>query len=95
MSYVDFKIVSIKNIESIQFDNVIEVTAYMYRGHYDNIVDEKNKQKNVYVRDEKFGEALVIFVPNNATETEINKELYNLLLENKQPEDEVIPECIY
>jgi len=96
MSYVDFRIGTIKTVDAIQLDSVVEVTAYMYRGHYEMIEDAITKELvNTYIRDEKFGEALIIFVPNNASELEINKQLYYLLLEEKLPNDEVITECVF
>ena len=96
MSFVDFKISSIKEVTSITQDNVVEVKAYMYSGHYEDAIDElTNEVVNTYTRDAKFGDVLIIFVPKTATESEINKELYQLLLEYKDATDEVIPECIF
>jgi len=94
MSFVDFKISSIKEVTSITQDNVVEVKAYMYSGHYEDVIDE-SEVVNTYMRDAKFGDVLIIFVPKTATESEINKELYQLLLEYKSKTDEVIPECIF
>lgn len=90
MSFVDFKISSIKKTETIPLDSDVEVSGYFNRGHYETIEGEQ-----VYVRDERFEEAFLIFVPCEATEEDINKELYLLLLEEKKPSDEVIPECVH
>ena len=94
MSFVDFKINSIKSIEAIQQDNIVEVNASFYRGDYQNSENPiTNEIENRYVRMEKFEAAVIIFVPNDATEQEINEQLYDLLLEYKKLNDEVIPEC--
>ena len=94
MSFVDFKINSIKSVEAIQLDNIVEVNASFYRGNYQGVENPiTNEIENSYVREEKFESAVIIFVPNDATEQEINERLYDLLLEYKKPNDEVIPEC--
>ena len=96
MSYVDFQINSIKSVEAIQLDNIVEVNASFYRGNYQNVKNSiTNEIENSYVRTEKFESAIIIFIPSDATEQEINEQLYDLLLEYKKPNDEVIPECIY
>lgn len=96
MSFVDFHISTIKSVDAIAFDNVIEVKAFMYRGNYQSIANPiTGIVESTYVRTEKLGEVLIIFVPNEATEQEINSQLYDLLLSEKEAADEVIPECVY
>ena len=96
MSFVDFKINSIRSVEAIQQNNIVEVNASFYRGNYQNVKNSiTNEIENSYVREEKFESAVIIFVPNDATEQEINEQLYDLLLEYKKPNDEVIPECVF
>ena len=96
MSFVDFKINSIRSVESVQQDNIVEVNASFYRGDYQNIENPiTNEIENRCVRMEKFEAAVIIFVPNDATEQEINEQLYDLLLEYKNQNDKVIPECIF
>ena len=94
MSFVDFKINSIRSVEAIQQNNIVEVNASFYRGDYQDVKNPITDEiENSYVRTEKFESAVIIFVPNDATEQEINEQLYDLLNDYKQPNDEVIPGC--
>lgn len=96
MSFVDFNISSEKKVDSINQDNVYEVTAYFCRGHYEDVLDEiTNETVNTFIRDERFNEVTLIYVPSETTREEMLKELYQLLLEYKSKTDEVIPECVY
>ena len=96
MNFVDFNISTERKVDSINADNVYEINAYFCRGHYEDRLNEiTNVTESVYVRDERWKKVTIIFLPDLQNRNEIMENLYDMLLDNKEKTDEVIPECVF
>ena len=92
MSFVDFNLSTELSEEQ---PTCFTVEAYFCRGDYGAEIDPFTKESRiVYKRTERWKEVVLQFMPNT-TRDEVMKNLYDLLLEEKQPNDEVIPECLF
>lgn len=96
MAFVDFNISRERKVDSAGEDNSLEISAYFCRGHYEMIENSFTKEmENTYVRDERFKEVTLIFLPDVQDRNEIMQNFYDILLEEKNNNDQVIPECVY
>ena len=92
MSFVDFKL----NTE-IKEDSPNEylVHAYFCKGDYVNELNPiTNVMESVYKRSSRFKEVSVLFLPG-MTKEDLLMQLYDLLLSEKQPSEEVITQCVH
>lgn len=92
MNHVDFKILTeIKDVAETEYI----VHAYFNRGNYATELSKiTGKNEQVFKRSEKFKDVSIISKPG-MTRNEICQQLYQMLLSEKNNNDEVIPECIF
>jgi len=93
MPFVDFKLK-----QELVEDAVGEYTvdARFYRGEYADVANPITHEiENKYQRAEMFKEVSIKFIPQETTRTELMQNLYDMLLAEKNNNDEVIPECQY
>lgn len=97
MSYVCFDLKHEKKIDSIAEDNLYESVGYFSRGHYEQVEDPVTGELvNQFIRDERFmDDVTVVFIPGEAGRADMLKEFYDLLVEYKNADDIIIPECFY
>lgn len=93
MSYVDFKLSTEIDENATQ---QYYVDAYFNRGDYADEIDPiTNETRKVYRRTERFKEVSLLFIPKQDTREEILQNLYDMLIEAKEPTEEVIQQCVY